>query len=410
MIEKTILDSGLVVVSDYIPAYPSFSLSYTLRGGSRTETPKNNGIHHLIEHMMFKGSQNYDLKQIADITDRLGGHLNAFTSKEITQFYIKAVDEKLDESFHLLTDIVLRSTFPKSEFQKEKNVAIQEIKESEDNPETNAFETFYEDIYKSNGLGYPIAGKIDGVSAFQWDMVCDYYKNNYTPDNFVLGAAGNIKHEKLVELANNAFKDSPTRSPRDFNFTKPDFHTNTFHKSNDSLQQVYVIIGFDSISAVSPQRHRFSIMSDILGGGMSSRLFQAIREEKGLAYTVATFSDSYLDCGVHLVYSVVDKDNINQYMQAVKDEIELLKKEGISQDELDRSRDHMKASVILGMENSLTRMRYHVANELNLKKDLPIEAIVEDVNAATVDDINQLIRSELDMKKGAVFLYGDVPG
>lgn len=410
MLKKTILDQGLVVLSEYIPAFPSFSLSYSLRSGSRAETAGNNGIHHFIEHMLFKGTAKYDLKQIADVSDRLGGRLNAFTSKEITQFYIKAIDEKLDESFDLLTDIVMNSIFPVDEFLKERNVLVQEINESDDNPDTHSFEVLYEEIYKSNGLGLPIGGKEDRVSTFERDMVFDYYKKNYTPANLILAAVGNIEHDRLVELAAGAIKHFPSAPPNDFAFPEPVFHGRSFSKKNASLKQIYAISGFDGVSSISPLRHQFSLMNDILGGGMSSRLFQSIREDKGLAYTVNSFTDNYVDCGLHLVYSIIEKEKTKEYLEAVAKEILLLKKEGITQLELERSRDHMKASVVLGLESSVNRMRYHVNNELNMKREITIEEVMGYINEITIDNIHQLLLDYPDPEHAAVFLYGDVPG
>ncbi|MCP4152872.1 MAG: insulinase family protein, partial [bacterium] len=290
MLEKTVLDCGLVVISEYIPAFPSFSLSYTLRGGSRAENEQNNGMYHCLEHMMFKGTNKYDLEKIADISDRLGGRLNAFTSKETTQYYIKAIDEKLEESFELLTEMVMNSTHPEDEFKKEQHVLIQEIKESEDNPDTHAFETFYERVYKNNGLGYPIGGKEKPVSLFKRDAVYDFYKKTYTPDNLILAAVGDVKHNELVRLAGNAFKQFPAKAPSDFNFQPPHFSHKTFQETNTSLKQVYALIGFEGLPVVSPLRHRLAVLNDILGGGMSSRLVQVIREQKGLAYTVSSFN------------------------------------------------------------------------------------------------------------------------
>lgn len=409
MIKKTVLESGLVIISEYIPTFPSFALSYTLRDGSRTESTKNSGIHHFIEHMMFKGTSKYDLKQIADISDRLGGRLNAFTSKETTQYYIKAIDEKIEESFELLTDIVINSTFPEEEFLKEKSVVMQEIKETEDNPDTHSFETFYEAVFLNNGMGYPIGGKEKAVSNFQRNIVYDFYKENYLPDNLVLGAVGNVNHHPLVQLAADAFRDFPSRTSKDFAFPKPLFNGRTFSKKNASLKQIYAIIGFKGLASVSPLRYQFSILNDILGGGMSSRLFQNIREEKGLAYTINAFSDSYQDIGMHLIYSIIDKEKIKEYLDAIKTEILHLKREGITKEELNRSRDHIKASVIMGLENNVTRMRFHVNQELNLKREVTPEEIIECINKATVDDINRLFQDFLDLDKAAVFLYGDVP-
>ena len=408
MVEKTVLDSGLVVLTEYIPAFPSFSLSYTLRSGSRNETNENCGIHHLIEHMLFKGNKKHNLREIADISDRLGGKLNALTSKEITQFYIKAVDEHLKLSFDLLTQMVMNSTFPEDEFLKEKSVTIQEIHEAEDSPETHAFETFYEKIFGDNGLAYSVGGKVESVSSFSRDMVYDFYKQTYTPDNLVLAVVGKVEHQELVDLANEAFKGFPAKQPRELSFLTPTFQHYTFSKKNASLKQVYVIIGFDSIPIISPHKNRFMILNDILGAGMSSRLFQKIREEKGLAYTVSSFSDAYLDCGTHLTYSVVEPPKVEEYLTAVKDELTRLKTDGISEEELLRSRDSIKSSVILGLESRVSKMRFNVNNELFRLKEVTPEEIIDDINLTSIDDINRLFKDYFNMDEMAVFLYGDV--
>ena len=408
MVEKTVLDSGLVVLTEYIPAFPSFALSYTLRGGSRVETKENCGIYHLIEHMLFKGNRKYDLKQIADISDRLGGKLNAITSKEITQFYLKAVDEHLKESFDLLTQMVINSTFPEEEFLKEKGVTIQEIHETEDNPDTNAFETFYEKIFAGNGLAYPVGGLVESVSSFERDMVYDFYKKNYTPDNLVLAAVGKVNHWELVDLAANAFKDYPLQKPKKLSFQTPTFKYQTFSKINTSLKQVYVIIGVNGIPVVSPHKNQFMILNDILGAGMSSRLFQKIREEKGLAYTVSSFTDAYLDCGTHLTYSVVEPGNVNEYLKAVKEEIGRLKTGGITKDELIRARDSIKSSIILALESRVSKMRFNVNNELFHHREITPQEIIDDINNTTIDEINQLFKDYFNLEKMAVFLYGAV--
>lgn len=407
-VQKTVLDCGLVVISEYIPFFPSFALSYTLRAGSRAETRENNGIHHLIEHMLFKGTQKYDLKKIADISDRLGGKLNAFTGKEITQFYIKAIDEHLQESLDLLTEMVMHSTFPEDEFIKEKNVAVQEIHEAEDNPDTNAFETFYEKVFAGNALGYPVGGKVESVSSFDRDMVYDFYKKNYTPDNMVLAAVGKVNHLELVELAEQAFADFPAKKPGDFAFLQPTFQHQFFSKKNKSLKQVYVIIGFTGLSIVSPDRHRYVLLNDILGAGMSSRLFQKIREEKGLAYTVSSFTDAYLDCGAHLTYSIVEPKKVKEYCEAVKEEITRLKDQGITEEELIRARDSIKSFMILSLESRVAKMRFIVNNELFLKRQLILQEIIDNISAAGINDINQLYKHYLDLEEMSIFLYGGV--
>ncbi len=410
MVERTVLDSGLVIISEYLPTFPSFDLSYTLRGGSRQETPETNGIYHIIEHMIFKGTQKYNLRDIADISDRLGGKLNAYTGKETTQFYIKAVDEYLDESFDLLTQMVMNSIFPQDEFIKEKNVALQEILEANDNPDTNAFETFYERVFEGNGLAYPVGGKVESVSNFTRESVYDFYKKTYTPDNLILASVGKVPHKELVSLAESIFKDYPSRKPSDFKFQIPSIKHETFFKTNDSLAQVYVITGFDGLSIVSPDRHQYMILNDVLGAGMSSRLFQRIREERGLSYTVSSFTDAYMDCGIHMTYSIVEPDRVGEYLQVVTDEITTFKREGITQEELKRARDSIKSSIILGFESRSSKMRFNVNNELFLKQDLTPESIIESINKTTIDDIYHLSNRYLDLKNMSVFKYGNTQG
>jgi predicted Zn-dependent peptidase len=406
MVQKTILPCGLTIISEKFPEFPSFALSYTLKSGSRAENAATNGIHHLIEHMLFKGSQHYDLKQIANMADRLGGGLNAFTSKEITQYYIKSIDEKLTTSFHLLSDIVMNSTFPEEEFLKEKNVIIQEIGETEDNPENNAFETFYEKIYKNNALGFPIGGKEKRMSLLTRSQAFTFYHDKYTPENLLLSATGNIEHRELVELASDFFSRFPARPAQDFKFAKASFQPRRFSKKNSSLSQCYVITAMDSISLVSPFRHPFMIMNDILGSGMSSRLFQSIREEQSLAYTVSSFIDSYLECGIQIIYAIIEPDKINAYLRAVKTEIGFLKKEGIRQDELERAKDHFKSSIILNLENNVDKMSFNTNQELYFKKEQEVAAIIAEINEATIADINGFYRQYLNPDQAALFTYG----
>jgi predicted Zn-dependent peptidase len=406
MVEKTVLPCGLTVISENFPEFPSFALSYSLKSGSRAESPASNGVHHLIEHMLFKGSRRYDLKQIADISDRLGGRLNAFTSKEITQYYIKSIDEKLNESFTLLSDIVFHSTFPEDEFTKEKNVIIQEIKEADDNPETNAFETFYEKIYAGNSLGYPIGGREKHVAGMNHARVFAFYRKNYVPENMLLSAAGNIRHQELVALAGDFFAPFPPRAPQQFKFPRARFRPRRFHKKNKTLNQCYVLAALDSISLVSHLRHPIMIMNDILGGGMSSRLFQSIREEKGLAYTVSSFIDSYLECGVQLIYAVIEPDKVSAYLEAVGSEIGLLREKGIRRDELERAKDHIKSSIILSLENNVAKMRFNTSQELYLGKEQKVADIIAEINATTSRDINGFCGKYLDLEQSALLTYG----
>jgi predicted Zn-dependent peptidase len=406
MVEKTVLPCGLTVISENVAEFPSFALSYSLKSGSRAETPASSGVHHLIEHMLFKGSRRFDLKGIADVSDRLGGHLNAFTSKEVTQVYIKSIAEKLDESFTLLSDIVFHSTFPEDEFLKEKEVIIQEIREADDNPENNAFETFFERIYAGNALGYPIGGREKQVSRLDRGQVFTFYQGKYAPENFLLSAAGRIRHRDLVALAADFFAPFRRRRPRPFRFPRARFRTDRSSKKNRSLNQCYVLGAVDSISLRSSLLHPFMIMNDILGSGMSSRLFQSIREDKGLAYTISSSVDSFLECGVQIIYAVIEPEKAKAYLQALAQEIRLLKKHGISSDELERAKDHIQSAILLGLEDNAAKMRFNASQELYLGREQDVAAIIAEINATSVRDINGFCRRYLDLERAALFTYG----
>lgn len=406
--KKTILDCGLTILTEKYATIPSFALSYTIKSGSCNETTENNGIHHLIEHMLFKGSEKYSQKNIADISDRLGGRMNAFTSREITQYYIKSIDEKLPESFDLLSDIVFSSEFDKGEFKKEVEVIKQEIKESADNPDACTFEMFYKDVFGNRGVGLPIAGTIESVSEFTRNRVYKYYKDLYHPSNVILSCIGNIEHAQIVSLAEQQFsgiskKDGILKEKREINF-----RTGMLPHPKKDLQQLYSIIGFRSIPIVNPDRFKYMILNDILGSGMSSRLFQKIREEKGLAYTISSFIDSYKDFGIHIIYAVTDAKKKEDYLEAVQEEFQLLKDSGITDDELNKSKDHIKTSLILSLESNVSRMRFNINGELYFEKPKKIDEIINEINIVTIEDINRILKNYPDPDNISTLLYGNI--
>ncbi len=409
MIKRTVLESGLTIISEYRPSLSTFALSYTLKSGSRAESTVDNGIHHLMEHMLFKGSLHYDLKEIAEISDRLGGTLNAFTGKEVTQYYMTAIDEKLEESFDLMTDIVMESTLPVDELEKEKNVVIQEIKETEDTPDSYAFDLFYEQVFDGNGMGLPIAGREERIAAMDRRMAHDFYKRVYSPHNLILAATGKVDHDRLVELANTYFSRFPAKPAVDFSFPNAGFTFNTQVKHNASLNQVYALIGFQAPSFGAEDKFKFKVMNNILGSGMSSRLFQSIREDKGLAYTVSSFPDFYLEGGLCIIYSIMEPGNVGRFLEAVQEEIDLLRKNGVDERELEWARDYAKGSLVLQLESNSNMMRFHVNQELYLPGERSVRSILDEVGRTTTSDVNDIIRDYLDIENSAVLLYGNIP-
>ena len=406
--KKTVLKSGLTVLTEKYSQIPSFALSYTVKSGSCNETVSNNGLHHLIEHMLFKGSSKYSQRDIADISDRLGGRMNAFTSREITQYYIKSIDEKFPESFDLLTDIVFNSNFDKTEFTKEKDVISQEIKEGDDNPDSKAFELFYREVYGDSGVGLPIAGTLDSVSGFKRNFVNKKYRELYIPSNIILSCVGNIDHEEIITLADEKFADySPSNLIETMN-NEQSFNSGVSIHSNKSLKQVYSVIGFNSIPITSSERYKYMILNDILGAGMSSRLFQKIREEKGLAYTISSFIDSYKKFGIHMIYAITDPGKTNDYIDAVKEELKILKKSGIDPEELKKSKDHIKTSIILSLENNVSKMRFNVSGDIYFGEQRSLEKIIEEINMVKTDDINVILNNYPDIDEATVLFYGDI--
>ncbi len=407
--EKTKLKSGLTIITERYSQFPSFALSYTLKSGSRNEKEHNNGIHHLIEHMLFKGSNEYSQKEIAEISDRLGGRMNAFTSREITQYYIKSINEKLPESFNLLSDIVFNSNFDEIEFEKEKSVICQEIKEGDDNPDSKVFEYFYKDIFGNSGIGLPIAGTIQSVSEFSRGSVFDKYGTLYIPANIILCCVGSVSHKDIVSLAEKKFPKVYDKVKNGIKDCKPSFASGTFIHRNRNIKQVYSVIGFESIPITSPKRYAYMILNDILGAGMSSRLFQKIREDKGLAYTVNSFIDSYDSFGIHMIYAITDSGKITDYLNAIKDEVTILKKNGISKEELHKSKDHIKSSLVLSLENNVSKMRFFLNGELYFNKKRNIDDMIGKIDKIGLKDINEILENYPNTDRVSTVLYGNIP-
>ena len=289
------------------------------------------------------------------------------------------------------------------------SVPLQEIKESEDNQDTHAFETFYEMVFQQHPLGFPISGRADQVSLFTRDLVHRYYQKQYSPENLILSAAGNISHYRLVEKTGAFFSKLSNKLPTKFSFKAPVMTFPARVKRKKGLKQTYAIIGFEGIPFSSPNRYPFLLMNDILGAGMSSRLFQKIREEKGLAYTVSSFLDSQVDCGVHVIYAIAEPEKVSEYLQTVRKVISELKENGLDNMELGRAKDHLKSSIILGLESNMAKMRFNVMQDLYLKKEYTLNEILELINETTVSDIQKLLDTYINPDQAAILLFGNVP-
>ncbi len=409
MVEKTVLENGITIISEFISGVPSFALSFTLKTGSGTESKDDNGIHHLIEHMLFKGNENYTQREIAVVTDRLGGNLNAFTSREITQFYVKAVEEKAEESFRLLTSMLFNSRFNEHEFKKEKSVVSQEIRESEDSPDTHIFDLFYKNVFGNKGIGLPITGTINSIKNLSRERVLKFYKEQYVPANIIVSCAGNIKHDRVVSLTSNYLEGKNSSvNIKEKKTVLPVYSRKFFLKKRNDLQQCYSITGMRGVSINNPKRYLFLLFNDILGSGMNSRLFQIIREKKALAYTISSFPDSYSNFGLLLIFSILEVAKMNEYYDTLLKELNKIKNRGLSVKEIEISKDHLKSSLILNLESNVSRMRFNLNNELYYKRERSYTEIIDGINSIDKNKMDEFLNEIINIEKMASVFYGNI--
>src|SRR5262249_225942 len=354
-VQRAKLDNGLVVVSEKVPHVRSVSFGVFLRSGSRHETIEQHGLTHFIEHALFKGTRKRSAAQIAAEADALGGNMDAFTGGEIGGFFDKVVDEHLPRAFELIADLVTSPAFDPVELDKERNIILEEIKMVEDTPDDIIFDIFCENFYPNHALGRPILGTEDSLVTFKREKVRAWYAEIYRPDNLVFAAAGNLDHDKLVKLANEHFGELKPRGSQLASPT-PNSSAPVVLRHKAELEQSHLVIGAPCPSLVSEDRYVANILSAILGGGMSSRLFQAIREDKGLVYTVFSSVTPFKDCGYLNIYAAASTDQLRETVDATMEELKRIKAEPVTEEELRRNKDQLKSSLMLSLESTSSRM------------------------------------------------------
>ncbi|MBS1809228.1 MAG: insulinase family protein [Acidobacteria bacterium] len=408
-IHKTQLENGLVVVSEPMSHVRSVSFGVFLREGSRHESHDINGINHFIEHTLFKGTRRRTAVQIADESDALGGYLDAFTARESVGFTNKVLDEHLPQAFELIADLVTAPTFDPTELDKERNVILEEIKMVEDTPDDLVFEIFSEGFYPNHALGRPILGTPETLATFKSKRVRQYYEDAYRPENLVIAAAGNITHEALLELVNQHFGHLRSRQvaasqPE----PAPTPHITLRHKSE--LEQSHLVLGAVCPSLMSEDHYAVNVLCTILGGGMSSRLFQSVREDRGLVYTILSSLTEYVDTGFLSIYAGASSENIEPTITATVAELRRLKNEPISAVELQRNKDQLKTSLMLALESSSARMNALASQEMTWGEFLSPDEVIEEINAVTAEDVQRLACEIFQPEAMAVTVLGDVDG
>lgn len=382
--KKTTLDNGLRVITETVPYVQSLSLGIWVHSGSRFEQPEVNGICHFIEHMLFKGTERRSAFTIAKEIDSVGGVLNAFTSKELTSFYCRVLSENTELAADLLADIFLNASFPDDEIEREKQVVLQEIHQLEDSPEDLVHEILGIRFWRDDPLGQPILGTIPNINRLDRDTLLGFKNNYYTPDETLVCAAGNLEHEAFVELVETHMGRFP-HSKAAVSKVQPKSDSSA-HVEERDLEQVHVCIGMEGPSAVDPRRHAGYILNAVLGGGMSSRLFQEVREKRGLAYAVYSFLSSFSDTGIFGIYAGCDPERLEELLNIMgKETLELSR--SITAEDVATAKSQIKGNIILAMESTDSRMNRLAKGEYYFGRHVGVEEIIGCLEAVTLNEL-----------------------
>jgi predicted Zn-dependent peptidase len=407
-VRKTVLPNGLRNLSETIPQFASGTLGIGVENGSRDERPEQNGISHFLEHLFFKGTERRTAKQIAQEIDAVGGVLNAFTDREYTCYHAKVLREDLPLAFDVLSDVFLHAQFPEEEVERERTVVLSEISEGEDSPDHYVHLLFDLGFWPGDALARPIAGTAETVSQLKRPHFVDFVAERYRPDRVVVAAAGAVEHEWLVEHVAREFGSLAGKTtPPEFTTPKPDLKLRMHQKD---LEQVQMLIGVPGLPKSDPRRYAAFVLNTALGDGMSSRLFQEIREKRGLAYSVSSFLASFQKAGYLAVYGGLGAESVIEALDVVRDEFRSLKDSGLGDDELARAKSQIKGSMLLSLESSGSRMSRMAINDLYYGRQITPGEVAGAISAVCHDDVRSVAQDLFAIEEMAVTLLGDVDG
>ncbi len=411
-VERELLPNGMMLITEAMPQVRSVAVGIWARSGSRTEPAELSGIAHFIEHMLFKGTERRTAEDIAREIERIGGYLDAFTAKEMICLNTKVLDEHVAIAFGIMADMVLRSRCSEEDVAKEKNVVLEELKMEQDNPEYLIHEIFSHNFWGKHPLGRPILGTRQSVSRFSSRKALTSYHELFAADNLLITAAGNLRHAKMRELVMGEFSGSAGERAgrRRAAEAPPHPHAHLTTRTKKGLEQVQLCIGVPSYAAASERRYQLSVLNYVLGGGMSSRLFQNIREQQGLAYTIFSDLNPYRDAGMLCVYAGTALEKTNRVIRCVIEEFRNLKAESITDEELRRAKDHLIGSLVLSLESSTARMSNLARQEIYFGRYCAAEEITRAIEGVTREEIQELVRELLRPEKIAVAVLGNLNG
>jgi predicted Zn-dependent peptidase len=410
-IRTTTLPNGLLVLTERMSHLRSVAMGCWIDCGSRDETLAVNGISHFIEHMVFKGTTTRSASQFAREVDAIGGNLDAFTGKETICFNLKVLDENVPAALDLLADLVLHPTFAPDDIAKERGVILEEIKMDEDNPDYLVHELFTQNFWRDDALGRPILGTAKSVSSFTQEIVLAEYARRFTPTNMVFTAAGNLDHDDFVAQVAAAFSSlSASSSERIAKHNAPQAHPHITLKNKKSLEQVQFCLAVPALPVADPDRYAAYLLNSILGGGMSSRLFQSIREERGLAYSIYSEINPFRDTGSLAVYAGCAIDKAREVLQLTLAEFTRIKQEPVTSEELDRARNQIKGNMVLGLESSNSRMSSLARQQMYFGRFFSLDEITTEIDRVTTADLQRLAKQLLQPEEMALTFLGNLGG
>jgi predicted Zn-dependent peptidase len=401
---KSVLPNGIRVITERMPHVRSVAVGVWVETGSRNEPEERGGVSHLIEHLVFKGTATRTAEIIARTMDSVGGQMDAFTTKEHTCFYVQVLDEHLPLAADLLTDILLHPLFNADELEREKSVVLQEIKMVEDTPDDLIHDLFAAKVWEGHPLGRPILGSRSAVIGYDRAVVHGHFVEHYVPRRIIIAVAGNVAHDHVVDLFSARF-DGFGREVADAADLPPVLRpgVNIVPKT---LEQVHLVLGFPGVANSDPERYALFILNDIIGGSMSSRLFQEVRERQGLVYSIHSGVQAFRDTGTLYVYAATDAPNFSKMLKSTLKEIRDLKKNGITEEELGRAKDHLKGSLMLSLESTSSRMNRLAKHEMHFGSFLTLDAMLGAIGAVHQEEVQALIGRLLDEDRLALTTYG----
>lgn len=405
MIQTRQLQNGATVIIEEIPHVRSAAVGVFIKLGSRNETLEVNGISHFIEHMLFKGTMSRTARDIAEVFEEMGGQLNAYTSKEYTCFHARVLDEHTDLAMDILFDMLFNSTMTEKDINTEREVIIEEINMYEDSPDELVHDIFAQTILAGHPLGRSILGTLENIQEMSRDTVFNYYRDHYHPANMIIAIAGNVESEHIFDRIETYSGYGPK-------YQKAVTSTVTQQNQGVTLvpkdtEQVQICLGVPGISYLDERRYTQNIMNSILGGGISSRLFQTIREEKGLAYSVYSYPSTYRDFGTYAIYVGTGPAKVQEFFTLLQAEINRFVDEGVTSEEVIRSQNQVKASLYLGMESIMARMNRIGKSLLLYDEVVPVEKVIEKIYRVTPEMVKNYARETLGSYKYSLATIGE---